>query len=94
MTETSASYNPDACCGSECNLLGAKPEEPCWGDVHQAGEYIGLDGDYEWAHECEGHSGCFDLGEGYKPEPVNQPPVGRNQVGGVIYVGNVSGGGK
>lgn len=65
-------YNPDACCGADCFAFGLNPAEPCWGDVHVADEIETSDEDgnpdYFWLHECEGHSGCWDSGEKFKPQ--------------------------
>ena len=65
-------YNPDACCGADCYAFGLNAGESCWGDVHVAAEvWDGEDG--IWVHECEGHSGCFEDGEKFKPQPAAQP---------------------
>lgn len=64
-------YNPDACCGADCFAFYLGEAEPCWGDVSVASEIeIGVeDGpDYVWVHECEGHAGCFEDGEKFKPQ--------------------------
>ena len=73
-------YNPDACCGADCFAFGLNPAEPCWGDVHVADEIETSDEDgnpdYFWLHECEGHSGCWDSGEKFKPLRHNAPLIG------------------
>lgn len=57
----SNSYNPNACCGADCNLLGNDPNEPCWGDVTCIDEIYDEDAeDHFWLHLCKGHVDCYD----------------------------------
>jgi hypothetical protein len=49
------SYNPDACCGANCDWLGKHREQPCYGPVKYLGDGI---------HACIGHEdmdicGCY-----------------------------------
>jgi hypothetical protein len=71
----SPSYNPKACCGSDCySMYSATPEEPCWGDVEAIDEQCTED--YEdcwWIHGCQGHKDVYNepwvKNVKYNPEP-------------------------
>ena len=39
-------------CTSDCNWLGAYPDEPCWGQVYKQDE----DSEGNEFHACEGHN--------------------------------------
>jgi hypothetical protein len=72
MPDQSPSYNPKACCGSECYLWGDAEDRPCWGDVEVVGEvYMEAepeeDSEYWWIHACQGHKDVYDGGD-YHPE--------------------------
>jgi len=47
------SYNPNHCCGQNCDWLGKDSDQPCYGDVN----YLGLG-----KHGCVGHQ---DMELGY-----------------------------
>ena len=59
-------YDPDSCCGEDCEFYGKNPKEPCWGQVNVVDEIEIGDGDYKWIHECEGHDDCWEYGGSYK----------------------------
>jgi hypothetical protein len=62
----SASYKPCGC-GSDCYLLDADDNEPCWGKVDPSG----ISGDDDFCHACQGHyaKACGD--SEYQPEGEN-----------------------
>lgn len=71
------SYDPYACCGSDCFFFwSSTKEDPCWGEVEVIGEECTDDySDCWWIHACQGHKDMYytyDKGE-YHPEP--QSPV-------------------
>lgn len=83
MTDASASYDPDSCCGEHCFAYGREPEEPCWGSVEAVDE-VERDGEgWVWIHECRGHEDCQEEGwfEGeYKPEPNETRETNREAI--------------
>lgn len=66
------SYNPNYCCGTDCNLYGRNENESCWGDVDVVDEVLNYEGDYEWIHACQGHWEVLQGYGKYKEENVNE----------------------
>jgi hypothetical protein len=64
----SKTYNPKACCNSDCYALDCNKnqDEPCWGDVEVIDEIV-YDDDWSWIHACQGHKSCWE-GKPYIPE--------------------------
>lgn len=68
-TIASPSYNPGACCNSDCFAYD-DDRGKCWGDVSVIDE-VYSDTDYEWIHACEGHKEMWNNSIGkYIPEPI------------------------
>ena len=66
---TSVSYDPQACCGAECYMLGCIDNQPCWGNVEAIDEQCTEDySDCWWVHACQGHLQVYGGGK-YTPEP-------------------------
>jgi len=47
-------YNPEACCGTDCSWHDTEGE-PCWGDVTVIDEVQYGEDEWGWIHACEGH---------------------------------------
>ena len=54
--DNSKSYNPGACCGSNCFKFD--DDEPCWGDVEVIDEEW-TEEDSWWIHACQGHKSMW-----------------------------------
>lgn len=78
MNHHSSSYNPAACCKTDCWKFDSNsPDDPCWGDVDVIDEEGGED--WYWIHSCQGHkdewnNSQYNTGDPavYVPEPEPQ----------------------
>jgi len=63
------SYNPRACCNSDCFAYD-DDRGKCWGDVSVIDE-ISSEEEFSWIHACKGHIEMWDNPDGkYIPETV------------------------
>jgi hypothetical protein len=76
MENKSESYKVSECCGADCDLLGCRENEPCWGEVDVVDECCTEDySDCWWVHACEGHRDTVTDGKAYIPEPKEKENV-------------------